>query len=190
MQTSSLTPVILYSALTEEAEALLPLLPKDSQIVDDYAAIRPNRRAILITQDQTSARSACQWVDEQSAHRQAQIFLLLPAGASRLTPQCTYSHRPTRFHQILQFLSSSKALPELPDSLKFTEIETQLLEQLYSADEPVDHDQLMANIWGITVELETHTLDTHLYRLRKKLEKTSFNIVTQDGSYQLLSSPK
>jgi len=190
MQTSSLTPVTLYSAQESEAQHLLALLPEGSTWTDNTHQIAPNRRCILLTQDQSSAREANAWINAQAEHRHAQIFLLLPEGESRLTPACAYRHRPTQLNQILQFLNSSRALPALPKALKLTEIETSLIEQLHIADEAVTHDILMQNVWGHQTELDTHTLETHLYRLRKKLEETGLQIITEDSSYQLLSSSK
>ncbi|MDG1287308.1 MAG: winged helix-turn-helix domain-containing protein [Rickettsiales bacterium] len=190
MQTSSLTPVTLYSTQKSKAQHLLPLLPEGSIEVGHYAEIAANRRSLLITHDQSSARDANKWVNEQPPHRHAQIFLLLPEGESRLTPVCAYRHQPTHLNQILQFLNSSRALPALPETLKLTEIETSLIEQLHIADAAVSHEILMQNVWGHQTELDTHTLETHLYRLRKKLDETELQIATEDSSYQLLSSPK
>ena len=89
---------------------------------------------------------------------------------------------------LLQFLSSGHMLPELPASIRLTEIESALLEHLYNADTPLEHETLMRRIWGHTQELDTHTLETHLYRLRKKLEGSGWQIVTENGHYHLLSS--
>ena len=188
MQTSNLTPITLYHSQHEEAELLIPLLPEGSKSVEMLADIPRNRRAIMVTHDSSTAHEATQWIAKQSQHRQSQLFLLLPRGDSRLNPACRYAHQPIQLTQILDFLRISHTLPELPEQMKLTEIETKLLEQLYSADTPIDHSQLLEKIWGYKAEMETHTLETHLYRLRKKLEATHWNIVTEEGRYRLLSS--
>lgn len=152
----------------------------------------PNYRlAILVTHDQTSARETNQWVSQQADYRQAQIMLILPQGESRLEPVCAHTHRPFHLNILQRFMAASRALPNLPSSIKLTEIETKLMEQLHVAGEAVTHDSLMQNVWGYSNDLDTHTLETHLYRLRKKLGKTGFSIITEEGSYQLvLSSSK
>ncbi len=188
MQTSSFTALTLYCSQKLDAPCLLPLLPEGTIMVENLDDILPHRRAILITHDQSSARSASQWVSEQPKFRHTQIMLILPDGQSRLNPPCTHQHRPLSIKFIQQFLHRSRALPPLATSLKLTEIETSLVEQLYVANASVAHETLMQNVWGHTADLETHTLETHLYRLRKKLEKTSLSIITDEGSYQLLLS--
>ena len=188
MQTSSLTPITLYCSQREDIACLLPLLPTDSIAVDNLENIPDHRRAILVTHEQSSARKASQWISKQMAYRHSQLMLILPTGESRLSPLCMHQHRPLHFNIIHQFLNASRALPDIPPSLKLTEIETSLIEQLHIADESVTHDILMQNIWGHKTELDTHTLETHLYRLRKKLEKTDIFITTNEGSYQLVLS--
>lgn len=188
MQTSVLTPVTVYSSQPSEAEILLPLLPEGSIATHELGEIAPNRRAILLTHDQSSARDATHWIEAQPEFRHRQLFLLLPPGESRLNPPCAYRHRPAHLNQILQFLTSSRALPALPDSLSLTEIESSLIEQLHVSGEPVPHQKLMQQVWGHNTELDTHTLETHLYRLRKKLEETPLKIITEDGQYQLLTA--
>lgn len=190
MQTSNLTPVTLYSSLADEANLLLPTLPDGSKAIDKLENIPNNRLTILITHDQTSARTASQWVESQPQHRHNQIFLILPEGKSRLDPDCVYKHRPMHLNDILHFIKSSRALPELPSSLKLTEIETNLIEQLHVSGKAVEHKTIMQKIWGHNNELDTHTLETHLYRLRKKLENSQLEIITENGTYKLLSSDK
>ena len=54
-------------------------------------------------------------------------------------------------------------------NLKLTEKETEIL--LYLINTKIKHDvaDLQKNIWGYSTNLETHTVETHIYRLRKKL---------------------
>jgi DNA-binding response OmpR family regulator len=188
MQTSVLTPLSLYASDPADSALLLEQLPERSESVDALEALAKKRRCLISCHDQTSALQASEWVNQQSSHRQSQIAVILPAEATRISPQCYHFQRPFQLPQLLHFLKTSKILPELPEKFSLTETESALLEQLYCADDPVEHDQLLAQIWGYEKELETHTLETHLYRLRKKLEKTKFQIVTKESRYQLLSS--
>ena len=54
-------------------------------------------------------------------------------------------------------------------SLKLTEKETEII--LYLSDTKIKHDvaDLQKNIWGYSTNMETHTVETHIYRLRKKI---------------------
>ncbi len=56
-----------------------------------------------------------------------------------------------------------------------TEKETSLLSYLANAKTEVSREVLLEAVWGYTNDLETHTLETHLYRLRQKLEN-EFNV--------------
>lgn len=72
--------------------------------------------------------------------------------------------------------------------ISLTEKESDVLEYLY-ANHPraIGRDELLKEIWEYAPDLETHTLETHLYRLRKKLinkEKEDF-LITLDGKYIL-----
>ncbi len=188
MQTSSFIPLCLYASRTSDAANLLPHLPSTSNIVTQLKDIAQNRRAILIPHDSSSAREATQWINKQASHRQSQLFIILPSDTSRLTPACALVQRPFKLVNLTNFLNQHPCLPPLPENLKLTEIETRLIEQLYSSDAPMAYDQLMHNIWGHTTELDTHTLETHLYRLRKKLDKTPYQIITEASCYQLVLS--
>lgn len=55
------------------------------------------------------------------------------------------------------------------EPVKLTEKEAGLLEYLCAADAPVPRDELLAAIWGYDASIDTHTLETHIYRLRRKL---------------------
>ncbi|MDD3181980.1 MAG: winged helix-turn-helix domain-containing protein [Alphaproteobacteria bacterium] len=55
------------------------------------------------------------------------------------------------------------------EPLKLTEKEAGLLEYLCAAETPIPRDELLAAIWGYDSTIDTHTLETHIYRLRRKL---------------------
>ena len=54
--------------------------------------------------------------------------------------------------------------------LKLTEKETAILRYLYRAGRRVSRDVLLAEVWGYNSNVTTHTLETHIYRLRQKIE--------------------
>jgi DNA-binding response OmpR family regulator len=79
----------------------------------------------------------------------------------------------------------------LPDgkNFKLTEKETRILRFLHRAQgQPVSREALLSEIWGYDSRLTTHTLETHIYRLRQKSETGSHGqvlLVTEAGGYRL-----
>ena len=73
-------------------------------------------------------------------------------------------------------------------SLKLTEKEVNFVLYLSINKSPVKIEELQANVWGHHSKLETHTVETHIYRLRKKMLKNfgdqNFILTSKEG-YQL-----
>src|SRR5689334_18223872 len=89
------------------------------------------------------------------------------------------------------FRPSAKLLVSATGSkLKLTEKETAILRFLYRAEtKVVTRDVLLAEVWGYNANVTTHTLETHIYRLRQKIEKDPSSaqiLVTEGGGYKLL----
>jgi DNA-binding response OmpR family regulator len=74
--------------------------------------------------------------------------------------------------------------------MRLTDKETGILRYLYRADQrPVSRETLLQEVWGYNSEVTTHTLETHIYRLRQKIEKDAANpaiLVTEAGGYKLV----
>jgi len=72
--------------------------------------------------------------------------------------------------------------------LKLTEKEINTIVYLHKSNSAVGVFKLQSNVWGYQSNLETHTVETHIYRLRKKILKT-FNdnnfIISQKNGYQI-----
>jgi DNA-binding response OmpR family regulator len=67
-----------------------------------------------------------------------------------------------------------------------TEKETNILKYLYRMGETVPRETLLNEVWGYNPAVTTHTLETHIYRLRKKIEDGDAKILlTEDGGYRL-----
>jgi DNA-binding response OmpR family regulator len=74
--------------------------------------------------------------------------------------------------------------------IRLTEKETAILRYLYRAGRgAVSRDVLLNEVWGYNSAVTTHTLETHIYRLRQKIEKDPANanlLVTDKGGYRLV----
>jgi len=72
--------------------------------------------------------------------------------------------------------------------LKLTEKEINIIKYLSKSNKPVTIDELQENVWSYQPDIETHTVETHIYRLRKKILNT-FNdnefIVSRKNGYQI-----
>jgi DNA-binding response OmpR family regulator len=81
-------------------------------------------------------------------------------------------------------------IDESDRKIRLTEKETNILKFLYrSPDGVVARDVLLHEVWGYNAGVTTHTLETHIYRLRQKIEPDPSNarlLVTESGGYRLL----
>ncbi|MBV8737929.1 MAG: response regulator transcription factor [Alphaproteobacteria bacterium] len=128
---------------------------------DDYVT-KPFRLSVLLARLRAHLR--------QSEHRDDAIFTIGP-----------YSFRP-----------SAKLLtePGTHKKVRLTEKETAILKYLYRAgDRVIDRDTLLGEVWGYNAGVTTHTLETHVYRLRQKIERdpaAAQILVTEPGGYRLV----
>ena len=89
------------------------------------------------------------------------------------------------------FRPSGKILvDERGQKVRLTEKETAILKYLYRAGEKViTRDVLLHEVWGYNSGVTTHTLETHIYRLRQKIERDPSKaelLVTEVGGYKLV----
>ena len=72
--------------------------------------------------------------------------------------------------------------------LKLTEKEINTITYLSKSNKPISIDELQEKVWSYQSDIETHTVETHIYRLRKKILNT-FNdnnfIVSEKNGYQI-----
>jgi DNA-binding response OmpR family regulator len=128
---------------------------------DDYVT-KPFRLSVLLARLRAHLR--------QSEHRDDAIFTIGP-----------YSFRP-----------SAKLLtePGTHKKVRLTEKETAILKYLYRAgDRVIARDTLLGEVWGYNAGVTTHTLETHVYRLRQKIERdpaAAEILVTEPGGYRLV----
>ncbi len=90
------------------------------------------------------------------------------------------------------FQPSNKLLVNDIDEKKvrLTDKETAILKYLYRAGEKVvSRDVLLDEVWGYNASVTTHTLETHVYRLRQKIEADPSSaqiLITEPGGYRLV----
>ena len=127
---------------------------------DDYVT-KPFRLGVLVARMRSQLRQ-----HEQSEDA---VFNIGP-----------YSFRPA--NKMLIELESDK-------KVRLTEKETSILKYLYRAgSKVVGREILLAEVWGYNAGVTTHTLETHIYRLRQKIEinpSEAAILVTEPGGYRL-----
>jgi DNA-binding response OmpR family regulator len=89
------------------------------------------------------------------------------------------------------FKPAAKLLVDAKGSkIRLTEKEASILKYLYRAEEKVvSRDTLLHEVWGYNAGVTTHTLETHIYRLRQKIEADPSQaclLVTEAGGYKLV----
>ena len=83
---------------------------------------------------------------------------------------------------------NSREMFKKDNKLKLTEKEINTITYLSKSDKPVSIDELQEKVWSYQSDIETHTVETHIYRLRKKILNI-FNdknfIISKKNGYQI-----
>ena len=128
---------------------------------DDYVT-KPFRLNVLLARLRAHMR--------QSAHRDDAVFSI---GPYTFQPGAKLMTDPARRKKV-----------------RLTEKETAILRYLYHAgDRAIGRSTLLGEVWGYNAGVTTHTLETHVYRLRQKIERDPANaeiLITEAGGYRLL----
>jgi DNA-binding response OmpR family regulator len=73
--------------------------------------------------------------------------------------------------------------------IRLTDKETNILKYLYRAGgKVISREELLTEVWGYNAGVTTHTLETHVYRLRQKIEPDPTGpkiLITEAGGYRL-----
>jgi len=129
---------------------------------NDYV-IKPFRMAVLFARVRTHLRQ----------HEQSDDAILVIG--------------PYKFRPAAKVLSNDKS----DEKVRLTEKETAILEYLYRVgNKTVARETLLDEVWGYNASVTTHTLETHVYRLRKKIEPDPSHVrilITEPGGYRLNS---
>ena len=96
----------------------------------------------------------------------------------------TFTLGPYTFYPTMKMLRSQDN-----NEIHLTEKETDILQFLYhTTKDVVPRDILLQEVWGYNSSVTTHTLETHIYRLRQKIERNpsvAELLVTESGGYRL-----
>lgn len=127
---------------------------------NDYVT-KPFRFAVLLARIRAHLR--------QNEHSEDAVFKVGP-----------YTFKP----------STKLLLREDNKKIRLTEKETAIIKFLLRAGEQiVSRDVLLQDVWGYNAGVTTHTLETHVYRLRQKIERDPSHaeiLVTEGGGYKLI----
>jgi len=101
-----------------------------------------------------------------------------------------YQIGPFEFKPAFKRLTPKEVDGKQPRDIRLTEKETNILKYLYRAGgKPVSREELLEEVWGYNSGVTTHTLETHVYRLRQKIEPekgTATLLVTEPGGYRIV----
>ena len=120
----------------------------------------------------------------------ASLIVLIKSRLNRLRG----THSPTFQIGRFDYFASRWVLVERSTDqiIRLTEKEAEILQYLEnSSSAVVSRDELLIEVWGYNSGVTTHTVETHIYRLRQKLEVDPTNaqcLVTAPGGYQLINS--
>ncbi len=96
-----------------------------------------------------------------------------------------FSIGPYRFQPAAKLLENGDG-----SKIRLTDKETSILKFLYrQGPKTISRDVLLSEVWGYNNRVTTHTLETHIYRLRQKIERDPSNarlLVTEEGGYRLV----
>ena len=83
---------------------------------------------------------------------------------------------------------NEKKLSKFQDHIILTEKEIQLLELFLKSRKPVTKNEILSSVWKYVAETDTHTVETHIYRLRKKISDKFMDekfIINNKNGYSL-----
>ena len=123
------------------------------------------------------------------------IFDKFPISIFKLLEKINIEFIKKNFNDQSQFLIgnynfnlNSRVMSKEEKKLKLTEKEISSIVYLFNAARPVDIQELQSKVWGYQSELETHTVETHIYRLRKKILKVFGKkdfIISKKNGYEI-----
>ena len=171
----------LYRILIEINNDVNLIIKKASKNDISYFISQPN--TLILTQKKISN------LDNQI------IFNGFPVSISKLLEKINTQFLKLNFNNqsdimigSYKFNLNSREMSQSDLKLKLTEKEINSIIYLFNSKDIVKIDELQSKVWGYQPELETHTVETHIYRLRKKILQ-KFNdenfILTNKSGYEI-----
>ena len=123
------------------------------------------------------------------------VFDNFPVSIFKLVEKINIEFIKKNFHEQSEILignyffnTNSREMSLGGNKLKLTEKEINSIIYLFNAKKPVKIQDLQSDVWGHQSQLETHTVETHIYRLRKKILRV-FNdenfVISKKNGYEI-----
>ncbi len=204
------TPVLLQ-LLKQQLPASYELHLAENITLLENRLERGGYDSVLINNTDSSAHSAL--IDCINRYADMLPILLLSSPGCPTVATCKILSKPVYLQDIITILapiatienhadtalrltayytlfSASRTLKTHEDHFPLTEKEVALLKYLYTRQgETISKDELLHHIWGYAEGSDSHTIETHIYRLRQKIDNTIPLIVTEDNGYRLYTPP-
>ena len=151
----------------------------DAGVEDSESLMRDlsNNRPVLLLCESEIADADC-------LVKPFRLSALLASLSAQLGPDGedrTFQIGPYQFRPGAKLLTGAR-------KIRLTEKETNILKFLHAAGRTVSRETLLHEVWGYSPAVTTHTLETHIYRLRRKIEENPGEariLLTEGGGYRL-----
>ena len=170
----------------------------DDSMIADIIVIDENEGLLKKEERNNNAPMILLTKEEDNVESKVQKTILKPFVLSRLFDALKSSinifensdEGNIEFNQYILYPSRKEIFNQRDETTtKLTEREVSMIKYLYkNADRTVSKNDLMQEVWEYSAEVATHTVETHIYRLRQKIEQDNSDnqiIITSEGGYQL-----
>lgn len=121
------------------------------------------------------------------------VFILRPFKIDSLISKINFLKKKITNLNVIgeynySFLNSELYCESRNLTIKLTQMENNFLNFLVNGNKPLSKDEILSNVWGHQRKLETHVLETLVYRIRKKIERNPKNpriLLFKDNKYIL-----
>jgi len=181
------TPLLILDSDATARKALKKLIEREG--LGDLCAIHEPSQA--------SKEHICLWLiaKEETAPKNNHGVFIKPVRMGLILERIRSHAFKTRDKEIeigpfmLDTINNELKTKNKDDIIRLTEKETQILSALSGKNGQIlDRIALLEAVWGYSEGIETHTLETHIYRLRQKIEKNPSKpdiLITEEKGYRL-----
>ncbi|MBM09183.1 MAG: DNA-binding response regulator [Magnetovibrio sp.] len=149
-----------------------------------------NSPIIILTDAELNKKEASKEVAVEYLCKPFKFYVLLSMIRTQIWQQEYTGNKKLMIGPYI-FFPSDKTLQIAPEEkkIRLTDKETDILRFLLQAGEKItSREALLDEVWGYNSNVATHTLETHIYRLRQKIKLSNSNtqiILTERGGYRL-----